>query len=246
VSGSALVTGATGFLGKAIVENLVLAGRPVRALVRSDSAASNVVALGAEPVRGDLRDRASLEAACAGCEVVYHVAGVNAFCLPDPRPLLEVNVAGSRAVANAAAAVGVAKLIYTSSAVTMDDPDTGSARLQRRRFPSDYARSKVAAERSVLQVAERTGLAVVCVNAMLGPYWAMPTAFLSGAAAAPGIAFVNSVGNLGGFFGPYVIGKLKAETGGFRGGLLAAAAALVISGALALSVKMKKRDPSPI
>jgi ACS family tartrate transporter-like MFS transporter len=99
---------------------------------------------------------------------------------------------------------------------------------------------------SLVPMIFAVGLAVVCVNAMLGPYWAMPTAFLSGAAAAPGIAFVNSVGNLGGFFGPYVIGKLKAETGGFRGGLLAAAAALVISGALALSVKMKKRDPSPI
>lgn len=164
MSGRALVTGATGFLGKAIVEDLVAAGRPVRALVRSDSAARNVVALGAEPVRGDLRDGASLEAACAGCDVVYHVAGVNAFCLPDPRPLLEVNVAGSRAVATAAAASGVGKLIYTSSAVTMDGADTGPARLQRRQFPSDYARSKVAAERSVLQVAERTGLAVVCVN----------------------------------------------------------------------------------
>lgn len=163
MSGSALVTGATGFLGKAIVENLVASGRPVRALIRSDSAARDVVALGAEAVRGDLRDRASLEAACAGCDVVYHAAGVNAFCLPDPRPLLEVNVAGSRAVANAAATVGVGKLIYTSSAVTMDGADTRS-RLQRRRFPSDYARSKVAAERAVLQVAERSGLSVICVN----------------------------------------------------------------------------------
>ncbi len=44
------------------------------------------------------------------------------------------------------------------------------------------------------------GLAVICVNAMIGPYWAMPTAILSGAAAAPGIAFVNSIGNLGRIF----------------------------------------------
>jgi dihydroflavonol-4-reductase len=164
VSGSALVTGATGFLGRAIVEDLVAAGRPVRALVRSDSAAKNVSALGAEPVRGDLREPSTLEAACAGCEVVYHAAGVNAFCLPDPRPLLEVNVAGSRAVATAAAAAGVGKLIYTSSAVTVEGTGAGTSRLQRRDFPSDYARSKVAAERSVLQVAERTGLTVVCVN----------------------------------------------------------------------------------
>jgi MFS transporter, ACS family, tartrate transporter len=84
------------------------------------------------------------------------------------------------------------------------------------------------------------GLAVVCVNAMIGPYWAMPTAILSGAAAAPGIALVNSVGNLGGFFGPYLIGQLKTSTGDFRGGLLLAAGVLIAAGALALSIRMKK------
>jgi MFS transporter, ACS family, tartrate transporter len=82
------------------------------------------------------------------------------------------------------------------------------------------------------------GFAVVCVNAMIGPYWAMPTAILSGAAAAPGIAFVNSIGNLGGFFGPYLIGRSKTATGDFRGGLLLAAGALIVSGALALSIRM--------
>jgi MFS transporter, ACS family, tartrate transporter len=97
---------------------------------------------------------------------------------------------------------------------------------------------------SLVPMILAVGLAVVCVNAMLGPYWAMPTAILSGAAAAPGIAFVNSIGNLGGFFGPYLIGKLKAESGDFRGGLLAAAVALIISGALALKVKMNKREPA--
>jgi MFS transporter, ACS family, tartrate transporter len=94
---------------------------------------------------------------------------------------------------------------------------------------------------SLLPMIVAVGLAVICVNAMIGPYWAMPTAILSGAAAAPGIAFVNSIGNLGGFFGPYVIGKLKTSTGDFRGGLLSAAVVLIIAGALALSVRMKKR-----
>src|SRR6202051_2198966 len=119
MAGSACVTGATGFLGRAIVQDLVAAGRAVRALTRSDAAAQRLADIGAEPVRGDLRDRRSLEAAFAGCEAVYHVAGVNAFCLPDPRPMFEVNVAGSRAVAVAAAAAGVGRLIYTSSAATV-------------------------------------------------------------------------------------------------------------------------------
>jgi dihydroflavonol-4-reductase len=166
VGGRAVVTGATGFLGKAIVQELVAAGRPVRALVRSDAAARAVVALGAEPVRGDLRNPPTLEAAFAGCAVVYHAAGVNAFCMPDPRPLFAVNVAGSRAVALAAANAGVGKLIYTSSAVTMDGKgaDPGGSGRDRRRFASNYARSKVEAERAVMQVAAQTGLVVVSVN----------------------------------------------------------------------------------
>jgi len=166
VSGRAVVTGATGFLGRAIVEQLVASGRPVRALVRSDAAARTVVALGAEPVRGDIRNPSTLEAGFADCEVVYHVAGVNAFCLPDPRPLFEVNVAGSRAVALAAATAGVNKLIYTSSAVTLEGgrahPD--GARVKRRKFLSSYARSKVQAEHAVMEVSEQTGLTVMCVN----------------------------------------------------------------------------------
>lgn len=162
--GSALVTGATGFLGRAIVEELVATGRPVRALVRSDASARSVASLGAEPVRGDLGDRSSIEAACEGCEVVYHAAGFNAFCLPDPRPLLEVNVAGSRTVTLAAAAAGVRRLIYTSSAVTFEGGNAASTIADRHAFLSDYARSKVAAERAVQQVADRTGLDVVCVN----------------------------------------------------------------------------------
>ncbi|HEY8673549.1 MAG TPA: SDR family NAD(P)-dependent oxidoreductase [Candidatus Dormibacteraeota bacterium] len=161
MGGRAVVTGATGFLGRAIVEHLVAAGRPVRALVRSDGAAQAVSALGAEPVRGDLRHPATLEAAFADCDAVYHAAGMNAFCLPDPRPLYEVNVVGSRAVALAAAGAGVGRLIYTSSAVTMEPQRAG---VNRREFPSEYARSKLEAERAVMQVAEQTGLTVVCVN----------------------------------------------------------------------------------
>jgi dihydroflavonol-4-reductase len=165
VGGRAVVTGATGFLGRAIVEHLVATGRPVSALVRSDAAADTVLALGAEPVRGDLRDPSTLEAAFTDCDAVYHAAGVNAFCLPDPRLLYEVNVAGSRAVALAAATAGVGRLIYTSSAVTMEPgAQRDRASVNRREFPSEYARSKVEAEQAVMQVAEQTGLTVVCVN----------------------------------------------------------------------------------
>jgi dihydroflavonol-4-reductase len=163
MAGRAFVTGATGFLGRSIVEELVAAGRPVRALARSDASAQRLIELGAEPVRGDLRERASLEAGFAGCETVYHAAGANAFCVPDPRPMFEVNVAGSRTVVLAAAAAGVSRVVYTSSAATLD-VGAASGRRGARRFLSEYARSKYEAEQAVMEAAAGTGMTVVCVN----------------------------------------------------------------------------------
>ena len=166
MAGKAFVTGASGFLGRAIVTALIAGGRSVRVLTRSQATAQLLAALGAEPVRGDLRDRASLEAGFAGCEVVYHAAGVNAFCVPDPRPMFAVNIAGSRAVVLAAAAAGVARVVYTSSAATLDVTPAvaGDAHRGARRFLSHYARSKYEAEQAVLEASASTGVAVVCVN----------------------------------------------------------------------------------
>ena len=56
-------------------------------------------------------------------------------------------------------------------------------------------------------------VAVLGVFSMMGPFWAMPSELLSGVAAAAGIAFINSIGNLGGFAGPYVIGVVRTSTG---------------------------------
>jgi dihydroflavonol-4-reductase len=165
MAGRAFVTGATGFLGRSIVESLLAAGRPVRALARSEAAAEQLIGLGVDPVRGDLRDRPSLEAGFAGCDVVYHAAGVNAFCLPDPRPMFDVNVGGSRTVVLAAAAAGVTRLVYTSSAATLDvSPAVRAGESAPRRFLSQYARSKFLAESVVIETAASAGLAVVCVN----------------------------------------------------------------------------------
>src|ERR1700676_1733522 len=55
---------------------------------------------------------------------------------------------------------------------------------------------------------------------VLPVFWAMPTAFLSGAAAAAGVAYINSIANIAGFVGPFVMGWIKDATGSFDGGLL--------------------------
>jgi len=74
----------------------------------------------------------------------------------------------------------------------------------------------------------------------LGPYWTLPTAFLRGTAAAGGIALVNSVGNLGGFFGPMLVGRIHDATGGFTAGLLALAGFLVLAAVVTLRLQQTK------
>jgi len=79
-------------------------------------------------------------------------------------------------------------------------------------------------------------LALLSAFSMMGPFWATSTSLLSGTAAAAGIALTNSFGNLGGFFGPYVIGVVRNATGDFRGGLIIAGAMLAVSGGVAIAV----------
>ena len=75
------------------------------------------------------------------------------------------------------------------------------------------------------------------IMAAYGAIWAMPTSFLSAAAAAAGIGMINSFGNLGGFAGPYVIGWFSKETGSFLGGTCFMIAGLIFSGICALLVR---------
>ncbi len=84
-------------------------------------------------------------------------------------------------------------------------------------------------------------VAVLGVFSMMGPFWSMPTALLSGTAAAVGVAVINSIGNLGGFFGPYTIGALRNSTGSFKQGLLVVGAALAVSGCFALTLNDRSR-----
>ena len=76
--GPVFVTGGSGFVGGALVAELVASERPVRALARSDASRDAVLSLGAEPIRGDLDDHAALLEGMRGCTTVFHVAGVNA------------------------------------------------------------------------------------------------------------------------------------------------------------------------
>jgi MFS transporter, ACS family, tartrate transporter len=79
------------------------------------------------------------------------------------------------------------------------------------------------------------------VFAVLPVFWTLPTAFLSGASAAAGIAVINSVGNLAGFFGPFVMGALKDATGDYAAGLWIIAACAVVAMVLVLTLHHDRR-----
>jgi ACS family tartrate transporter-like MFS transporter len=89
---------------------------------------------------------------------------------------------------------------------------------------------------STVVVVACIGLGLVCAESMVGPFWAMATSRMAGLSAAAGIAVINSLANLGGYFGPDIVGFFRKASGGFRGGLLAIGATLAFSGGIALIV----------
>lgn len=143
-------------------------------------------------------------------------------------------------------AIGVLSAIpYVAAAVMMVVVGLHSDQTGERRwhaavpaFAGAIALGFAANTTSVGPAIALISVAVLGVFSMMGPFWAMPTAFLSGTAAAAGIAIINSVGNLGGFCGPYIIGVMRTSTGQFKGGLAVVAGALALSGVLALTVKL--------
>lgn len=147
-------------------------------------------------------------------------------------------------------AIGVLSAVpYVTAAIAMVLVGLHSDQSGERRwhtalpaFAGAIALSVAAHTNSVSAATALITVAVLGVFSMLGPFWAMPTALFSGTAAAVGVAVINSIGNLGGFFGPYSIGRLRNSTGSFKGGLLVVGGALAVSGCLALTLKHRERE----
>jgi dihydroflavonol-4-reductase len=167
MNGPAFITGATGFVGGAVLKHLAAAGREVRALARDRTGGDQVAAAGAVPVIGHLFEPEVLRQGMAGCDTVFHVAGVNEMCASDPTNMMRVNVDGVREVMRAAAATGVRRVVFTSSAATLgerkgtigneDTPHSGT-------YLSHYAKSKHLGELAAFEEGERSGVEVVSVN----------------------------------------------------------------------------------
>ena len=173
-----LVTGGTGFIGGAVVAELLAAGREVRVLARSPE---SLAGLPVEVARGDLRDPASLIAAVQGCRRVFHVAADYRLWVPDPDTMYAANVQGTRDLLAAAAEAGVERLVYTSTVGALGNPGDGTPGTEETPvaladMAGHYKRSKFLAEQAVLEFA-RQGLPVVLVHpsAPVGPGDSRPT-----------------------------------------------------------------------
>ena len=150
-----LVTGGSGYLGCAIVR--ALAGRGHDVIVYARRATTVAIASGAKAIDGDVRDRAALERAAAGCDAIAHSAALVSIWRRRPADFDDVNVGGLQNVLDAAAALGISRVLYTSSFLALP-PAGRSTPIEA----NDYQRTKVAADK-LADTAVRNGAALTRV-----------------------------------------------------------------------------------
>jgi len=156
-----LVTGGTGYLGRAVVSALASRGHDVVVFARSASRSG----LPGTAIDGDIRDRAAVERAAAGCDAISHAAALVSIWRRRRADFDDINVGGLRNVLAAAAAHRTARLLYTSSFVAI--PPRGRT---EPLLANDYQRTKVEADRVAGQaVADGAPLIRVYPGVVYGP-----------------------------------------------------------------------------
>ncbi|HEX7625214.1 MAG TPA: NAD-dependent epimerase/dehydratase family protein [Anaeromyxobacteraceae bacterium] len=170
-----LVTGATGFLGSALLPLLAARGHRLRVIARGE--AGQAEALGAEVVRAPLQDREAVRRALSGVEAVYHLAGQVAFDAPDPAALYQLHVECTRTLLEDARAAGARRFILASSSGTIAISREEKVHTEDDDHPIHvvarwpYYLSKIFQEKTALRFHHETGLPVVVLNPslLLGP-----------------------------------------------------------------------------
>jgi dihydroflavonol-4-reductase len=165
-SNAALVTGAGGYTGFALVRHLLSHQREVRALVRQESQAEDLARLGAEVLIGDVRDPEVIRQAVAGIQTVYHLAAVfRRAGVPDSE-YRSVHVDATRALIKYSAAAGVQRFMHCSSVgVHGDVGRTAPATEEAPLVPGDiYQQTKLEGEVAARETAARTGLPLTVVR----------------------------------------------------------------------------------
>jgi len=177
-----LITGATGFVGSAVARKLVLAGFPVRALVRSGSPRFHLENLDLEFIDGDIRDADSVRRAMRGIRYVFHVAADYRLWARDRSEIFATNVGGTRNVMQEAVRAGVERVVHTSSVATLGwrhvgEPGDETVPLSEAEGIGAYKRSKIAAERLVEAMVASDKLPAIIINPStpIGPRDVRPT-----------------------------------------------------------------------
>jgi len=177
----AVVTGATGFIGAHIVRELLREGAAVKVLVRQGSERRNLAGVSVEIVEGDLLDKPSLIKVLSGCDTLFHAAADYRLWTRNPAAMYAVNVNGTENILEAALAVGIEKVVYTSSVGTLGNPGDGtpgdeSTPVTLAEMTGHYKKSKFLAERTAETFVQR-GLPLVIVNPStpVGPFDRKPT-----------------------------------------------------------------------
>lgn len=161
------ITGATGFIGGRLAQQLAEDGHQLHALIRSPHKTAHLQHANIRLFKGDLSDKKSIEAAIAGCRAAFHLAAYAKSWSRDPNLFHQINVDGTVNVFEAAHQAGVQRVVFTSTGGTLNPSDDGQPSDENtprtEPFFNDYERTKAAAEEKAHEFTDK-GLPVVTVN----------------------------------------------------------------------------------
>ena len=163
---SILLTGATGFIGRRLVEELIKQDEEVHILCRPTSDISGLDDPRISIFSGDVTNPESISNAMQGCNCVYHLAALAKNWAPNPDIFDKINVTGTNNILSVAKKLSVEKVVITSTSMTLKSSEEDPVKESDGRAEhilTDYARSKARSEDSAMKFYER-GLGVVFVN----------------------------------------------------------------------------------
>jgi len=167
------ITGATGVVGKPLLQKLIDNNHNIYALSRSNETAKSLSELKVTPISGDLFEPSLFEQLNEhNIDAIFHVAGMNKMCAKNPDAMFHINIEGTKSMLDLGNKLGIKKFIYTSSAVTLGEekgqPGNEDA-VHRGSFLSNYEKSKFEAEVEAFKYSKNFEFVSVNPSSVQGP-----------------------------------------------------------------------------